>query len=49
LQIQLPNEQNDKLLTPNEVSVLLNVSLHTVYYWVERNEIPFFRVGRQRY
>lgn len=43
---QSPNQLSNKLLTPTDVSALLSVSLHTVYYWVERNEIPFIRVGR---
>lgn len=34
------------LVTPGELSQLLKVSLKTIYYWVERNEIPFTKIGR---
>lgn len=34
------------LMNINQVAALLSVSPKTVYYWVNRNEIPFTRVGR---
>ena len=35
-----------RLLNVNETAALLSVSPKTVYYWVERREIPFIKVGR---
>lgn len=37
---------NADLLTPLELSRTLKVSLHTIYYWVSRKEVPFFKVGK---
>jgi excisionase family DNA binding protein len=34
------------LLTLKEVACLLQVSPKTVYYWVNRSEIPYVKVGR---
>jgi excisionase family DNA binding protein len=34
------------LLTVKELSNRLNVSPSTIYYWVERNEIPLLRMGK---
>ena len=34
------------LLKPSQIAEVLNVSDKTIYYWVERNEIPFLKVGR---
>lgn len=34
------------LLKPSQIAEILNVSEKTIYYWVERNEIPFIKVGR---
>ena len=37
---------NQALVNLKEIARVLNVSDYRVYYWVERNEIPFVRVGR---
>lgn len=29
-----------------EMAQILNVSTKTIYYWVERNEIPYVKVGK---
>jgi excisionase family DNA binding protein len=34
------------LSKPAEIAALLNVSIKTVYYWVERQEIPYIKVGK---
>lgn len=34
------------LMTIAELGEFLKVSVHTIYYWVERNEIPFLKIGR---
>jgi len=34
------------LLTPKEVAELLKVPVGTIYYWSNRNEIPYMKVGR---
>jgi len=41
-QIQLPNKQN---FTPLEVSVVLEVSVQTIYGWIARNVLPARKVG----
>ena len=35
-----------QLLTLKQIAAHLNVSQHTIYYWVERHEIPVIRLGR---
>ena len=35
----------EALLTPNEVSKLLNVKPATVYMWVHRRQVPYQKVG----
>ncbi len=34
------------LVGPKELAGVLKVSKNTIYYWVERNEIPFLKVGK---
>ena len=34
------------LVTVGELGDLLKVSIHTIYYWVERHEIPYLKIGR---
>lgn len=34
------------LVSLKGLSEILNVSESTIYYWVERNEIPFLKVGK---
>lgn len=34
------------LVTPVETATALGVSVKTIYYWVNRNEIPFLKVGK---
>jgi excisionase family DNA binding protein len=35
----------EKLIRPQEAADLLGVSLHTLYTWVHRRQIPFQKVG----
>jgi excisionase family DNA binding protein len=35
------------LVTPVELAELLKVPIQTVYYWVWKKEIPFFKIGRR--
>jgi excisionase family DNA binding protein len=35
----------EKLIKPQEAAELLGVSLHTLYTWVHRRQIPFQKVG----
>lgn len=37
---------NNCLLNVNEIAALLNVSNKTIYWWVNRSEIPFVKVGK---
>lgn len=37
-----------KLLTVDELSKYLNISSGTIYYWISRNEIPFIQIGRHK-
>jgi excisionase family DNA binding protein len=34
------------LLTVEELASLLKVSPHTIYYWVNRSEVPYLKVGK---
>ncbi|MBI4402660.1 MAG: helix-turn-helix domain-containing protein [Deltaproteobacteria bacterium] len=34
------------LCTVSDLATQLKVPRQTIYYWVERNEIPFLRIGR---
>ncbi len=34
------------LCTVEEIAQFLKVSVHTIYYWVSRREIPSLRVGK---
>ena len=34
------------LIGPKELAGILKVSESTIYYWVERDEIPFLKVGK---
>jgi excisionase family DNA binding protein len=36
-----------RVLTPKEVSRLLNIHPSTPYKWAKRNAIPFFRIGEK--
>lgn len=42
----IPSQTALQLLTLTEIAALLRVSKKTIYYWVNRNEIPFLRIGR---
>ncbi|MFI5395316.1 MAG: helix-turn-helix domain-containing protein [Candidatus Binatia bacterium] len=35
----------ERLLKPQDAAELLGVSLHTLYTWVHRRQIPFQKVG----
>lgn len=35
-----------KLITPEELGNMLGVSLHTVYQWTSKRQIPYIKVGR---
>ena len=34
------------LVGPKDLAAILKVSESTIYYWVQRNEIPFLKVGK---
>lgn len=34
------------LLTSNQIAVVLNVPIKTIYHWVLRREIPYTKIGR---
>jgi len=36
----------DRLMTPQEVSDLLQVSVYTVRRWINQGELPAYKVGR---
>jgi excisionase family DNA binding protein len=38
----------EKLLSVKELSLVLNVSQNTVYYWLSRGEIPHIQLGRNK-
>jgi excisionase family DNA binding protein len=35
-----------KLLSPQELSVALNISIETVYAWTSQKRIPYIKMGR---
>jgi excisionase family DNA binding protein len=35
-----------KLLTPEDLSDILQVKLSTIYYWTHIGEIPFLKIGK---
>ena len=37
-----------EILTVLGVAELLKVSRKTIYYWISRDEIPYFKVGKHR-
>lgn len=39
-------ENPDKLLTISEAASSLNISVSTLYKWVEHRKIPFIKAGR---
>lgn len=39
-------DYNRKLLKISELSDILKVSIHTIYYWVNKKEIPYYKIGR---
>ena len=36
----------NKLLSPQELSAALNISIETVYAWTSQKRIPFIKMGR---
>jgi excisionase family DNA binding protein len=36
----------NKLLSPQELSVALNISIETVYAWTSQKRIPYIKMGR---
>ena len=36
----------NKLLSPQELSAALNVSIETVYAWTSQKRIPYIKMGR---
>lgn len=43
------NYQNNKLLTPTEVSTLLGVKTSTVYAWISRKELRSLKIDNRRF
>ena len=41
----LPDESDEKLLTPKEAAKFLNVSLRTIWEWKGRKIIPYYEFG----
>jgi excisionase family DNA binding protein len=39
-------EEQQSFLTPQEVSDLLRVSIHTVRRWIKEGKLPAYKVGR---
>jgi excisionase family DNA binding protein len=35
-----------RLLTPEELSEMLGVSIHTIYQWTCKRQVPFIKVGK---
>jgi excisionase family DNA binding protein len=35
-----------RLLTPEELGNVLGVSVHTIYQWTSKRQIPFMKVGK---
>ena len=36
----------NKLLSPQELSAALNISIETVYAWTSQKRIPYIKMGR---
>jgi len=36
-----------ELITPEELAKILKVSKRTVYYWLEKNMIPYIRINKK--
>ena len=36
----------NKLLSPQELSAALNISIETVYSWTSQKRIPYIKMGR---
>lgn len=39
------NEELSEMMTIQEVAILLNVSYHTVFKWIQKKELKAIRVG----
>ncbi len=37
-----------KLLSVEEIALVLNVSIDTIYYWISRQKIPFIQIGKHK-
>ena len=37
---------NQKLLSPKELSLVLGISINTIYGYTSKKLIPYFRIGR---
>jgi len=35
-----------KLLTPEELGDMLGVSIHTIYQWTCKRQVPFIKIGK---
>jgi len=35
-----------EFITVNELSLLLNIPVGTIYYWTSKKQIPFIKFGR---
>ena len=44
--INVMQTDKDKLLTINELSQFLNIKVRTLYYLVEVEKIPYYRIGK---
>ena len=50
LQLLIPTQQPEDLLTRKETALLLGVSLHTLHDWTISGKVPAYRIGtRVRY
>ena len=36
----------DNLIGPKEIAEYLNISINTIYSWINMRKIPFFKIGR---
>lgn len=39
-------KQMKQYLSPKELAQYINVSIHTIYYWIATRQIPFVKLGR---
>jgi len=46
LTVDNTEEGRERLLTPKDVSEMLQIRLSTIYHWVQTRAIPFFKIGR---